>query len=539
MSGLVKDNIFGSSGVVLEAAGGLSWQPVVVAPTGATFTVTVVSTGSGNRYFIDGVQQLTLNLSEGFTYKFDQADSSNSGHPLRFSTTSGGTHSGGSEYTTGVTTNGTPGNAGAYTQIAVAVGAPLLYYYCTNHNYMGGTANTVSASVSVSAGKGFFVNTTAGAITIELPSSAEAGDQIILIDYARTWGTNAITIDSNGLNFQGAGDSYTVDYDTAGQSLNLVYSGATIGWTPSSDIVNALEPVAPIVKKAIFAYGQESGGVVSTANLISDQGVIGSNVTGVGTARYSPVGTGYGGDKGLFAYGNNSGALSTKNLVNNSGVVGANVTGVGTTRQYSAAAKYGVGKAIVLYGSDTNGNALNISNLISDQGVIGSNVSGVGTARWNGSGTTYGGDKAVYAFGYLGGGNSGERNTKNLINNQGVVAADASGVGATKRDVTAAPYGVGLALFAFGSDSGTKLNTRNLVNSSGVISADSTGAGTVRNAGAMVGYGGDKAIHCFGIINGNFLTAISNLVSNTGVIATDTSAVANAKERAVGSTYGF
>jgi len=112
-----------------------------------TFTVTVVSTGSGNKYFIDGVQQDTLNLAEGGTFRFDQSDSSNGsgiGHPLRFSTTNDGTHSGGSEYTTGVTTNGTPGQAGAYTQIEVAASAPTLYYYCTNHSGMGGQANTIS-----------------------------------------------------------------------------------------------------------------------------------------------------------------------------------------------------------------------------------------------------------------------------------------------------------------------------------------------------------------------------------------------------------
>jgi len=108
----------------------------------ATYTVTVVSTAYGNKYAIDGVQQATASLSEGNTYRFDQSDSSNSGHPLRFSTTSNGTHSSGSEYTTGVVTSGTPGSAGAYTQITVASGAPTLYYYCTNHSAMGGTANT-------------------------------------------------------------------------------------------------------------------------------------------------------------------------------------------------------------------------------------------------------------------------------------------------------------------------------------------------------------------------------------------------------------
>jgi len=108
-----------------------------------TFTVTVVSTGSGNKYFIDGVQQDTVMIGAGLTYKFDQSDSSNGNHPLRFSTTSNGTHSGGVEYTVGVTVVGTPGNSGAYTQIDVQSGAPsTLYYYCTQHSGMGGQANT-------------------------------------------------------------------------------------------------------------------------------------------------------------------------------------------------------------------------------------------------------------------------------------------------------------------------------------------------------------------------------------------------------------
>lgn len=107
------------------------------------FAVTVVDDG-GNKYFLDGSNQTgsAITLNEGSTYRFDQSHSSNSGHPLRFSTTSNGTHGGGSEYTTGVTTAGTPGSAGAYTQITVAVGAPTLYYYCTNHSGMGGQANT-------------------------------------------------------------------------------------------------------------------------------------------------------------------------------------------------------------------------------------------------------------------------------------------------------------------------------------------------------------------------------------------------------------
>ena len=107
-----------------------------------TFTVTVVSTGSGNKYFIDGVQQATLELVEGATFRFDVSDSSMGAHPFKFSTTSNGTHSGGSEYTTNVTTSGTTGQSGAYVQIEVADSAPTLYYYCQYHSGMGGQANT-------------------------------------------------------------------------------------------------------------------------------------------------------------------------------------------------------------------------------------------------------------------------------------------------------------------------------------------------------------------------------------------------------------
>ena len=57
--------------------------------------------------------------------------------PFKFSTTSNGTHASGSEYTTGVTHN-----SSTQVTIVVASNAPTLYYYCSSHSGMGGTANT-------------------------------------------------------------------------------------------------------------------------------------------------------------------------------------------------------------------------------------------------------------------------------------------------------------------------------------------------------------------------------------------------------------
>ena len=90
--------------------------------------------GSANGYTIDGVEGPYLEFTPGNTYKFDQSDSSNTGHPLAFYEDAAKTIS----YTTGVTTNGTPGSAGAYTQIAPTVSTPpILYYQCTAHSLMG------------------------------------------------------------------------------------------------------------------------------------------------------------------------------------------------------------------------------------------------------------------------------------------------------------------------------------------------------------------------------------------------------------------
>ena len=119
-----------------------------------TFTVTVATktaahryngSGSSNGYLIDGKEAPFLTLTPGRTYKFDQSDNSNSGHPLRFYLESNKT----TAYTSNVTTNGTAGSSGAYTQIVVGDTTPIvIHYQCSSHALMGNGIATNSATAT-------------------------------------------------------------------------------------------------------------------------------------------------------------------------------------------------------------------------------------------------------------------------------------------------------------------------------------------------------------------------------------------------------
>ncbi|MDP7445647.1 MAG: hypothetical protein QGF28_00365 [Candidatus Thalassarchaeaceae archaeon] len=114
-------------------------------PTVMEMTITV----SSMKFLVDGIQQGDIILYRGFTYTFDQSDSSNSPHPFRLSTTSDGTHGGGTQFTSGITTTGTQGSNGLLT-FTVPLDAPdTLYYYCQNHGSMGGSI-TIQSLGSVS-----------------------------------------------------------------------------------------------------------------------------------------------------------------------------------------------------------------------------------------------------------------------------------------------------------------------------------------------------------------------------------------------------
>ena len=120
------------------------------APYYHKIVVTVVSDG-GNKFALDGGTQQVAKLSPGVVYRFDQSDNSNSSHPLRIGTAANGSEIGSGEYTI-YNKVGTPGSAGSYTEVALAMDATNpLYYYCSNHSGMGsrvdvGTVSSTSLS---------------------------------------------------------------------------------------------------------------------------------------------------------------------------------------------------------------------------------------------------------------------------------------------------------------------------------------------------------------------------------------------------------
>ena len=92
---------------------------------------------------------------------------------------------------------------------------------------------TGDSPVTGVSGNGYFMNTTAGLITINLPAGT-AGDIISLMDYAATWDTYALTITPNGTEKIG-GTNASKDLTTKGQSVTFVYVDSTQGWLNTMD----------------------------------------------------------------------------------------------------------------------------------------------------------------------------------------------------------------------------------------------------------------------------------------------------------------
>ena len=253
----------------------------VSAAETVTRNVTVQNVSGQNYFFIDSVQAPALTFEKGKTYTFDQSNTTNLNHPLRFKDGSG------NSYSVGVTTSGTPGQAGAATTIAISSGitTSALRYYCTVHgNGMGNTIN-VGAAGSITEGSPitFNVNTTG------IPNNTNLyyyldGTGVTSTDiggsgynYTNGWVTIVVPDSSTGIGIGTVTVTPVQDFQTdGGESIYFkLYnsSGGELLATSTTVIVNDLDYTATITPDVTTVQESTSGVTNSVTFTFSTSGI--------------------------------------------------------------------------------------------------------------------------------------------------------------------------------------------------------------------------------------------------------------------------
>ena len=271
-SGIVTATAFAGHDTLVGA--GRSSSAVV------TFKVTVASkttkhrylgSGSSSAYFIDGQESPFITFIPGRKYKFDQADSSNNGHPLRFYLEAVKT----TAYSTNVTTNGTAGQAGAYTEIEVTDTTPtVLHYQCSAHAYMGNAANFLTNVVHTNNQAVFLddinvagVSTFTGAIDCNGGANISGAETILSSATVSDLTDNRVVI---------AGSSGALE-----DSANLTFNGSTLAVTGTAAVTGdvTVSDSITVTKDAVVSAGLTVTGAID--------GNGGANISGAETVLSS------------------------------------------------------------------------------------------------------------------------------------------------------------------------------------------------------------------------------------------------------------
>jgi len=176
-----------------------------------------------------------------------------------------------------------------------------------------------TGTVTAVTGKGYFVDTTSGGITVNLPAAA-VGSIVAVSDYASTAASNNITISPNGSEkINAVNDVYTIS--TAGLAVTLVYADATRGW---KSVTGSDADAVGVVPVYITATGGTpcSGAIVCTnykTHTFTGPGTfcVSAGAGTLATADYLMIGGGgggasryHGGGGGAGGYRESSGADS-------------------------------------------------------------------------------------------------------------------------------------------------------------------------------------------------------------------------------------
>jgi hypothetical protein len=298
-----------------------------------------------------------------------------------------------------------------------------------------GLAGVQSSNFTASAGYIYPVNTTSGTVTVTLPVSPIAGQQIAITDYAGTFTTNNCTINPNGNKISGSTANVVLAASREGAAI--VYVDSTQGWIGYGNFIN--NPIGPYTVTYLIVAGGGAGGSGAGGGAGAGGLLTGTNILTQGITYNITVGAG------------GSGATN--------GIIGASGSNSSLT-----------GITSVIGGG--GGGSYNTGNNNGASG--GSGGGGVGDSQ-SGSGITTTGGSATSGQGFAGG--SGK---------SGTVSGGGGGASASGQSVTVAPSGSGGA-GAVSTITGSSVTYAGGGGGSatGVASAGSGGAGGGGAGGAL------------------------------------------------------
>ena len=402
-----------------------------------------------------------------------------SGSAIVFSTTLSTTDS--IDYITvlGSTLNiGTPSNNTVGLSQLSATGTPSATTFLRGDNsWATPGADLVWQSVQTTsftavAGRAYPVNTTSAGITVTLPASPAAGNQVQIVDYAGTADTNPITINPNSNKLESGTGNLQLGGDREG--VILTYIDATQGWIPTSGInegTDALGPVPYSIDFLVIAGGGGGGGGIAGG------GGAGGYRTSTQTVSGGTVITVTVGDGGAGTSNDNQTAFSGSNSsISGSGLT--TITSAGGGGGGGAVSNGGSGGSGGGGGNFNTGGAGNTPSTSPSQGNTGGNGGNAGGFRGGGGA---GGAGASGVNGTSGGGGNGGAGTASSITGSSVTRAGGGGGGCDSGG-TAGTGGSG----GGGNGSSTGVGANGTANTGG-------GAGGA-NAGGNLGGTGGKGV---------------------------------------------